>query len=149
MLIWRIRRDPQEVRMKPFALEPNMLTLRGVFYPTGHMFIMFPTEKDAQDAERLLLHSGVRGDAICLLTPKEIHEKIAATAYRESAMPSPGTEAQTVRHYEQLAQQGHHALLVRAPTARETEHIMEVLQSAKISYAQKYRHLVIEDLVED
>ncbi|AMO24836.1 hypothetical protein GCM10027034_07980 [Ramlibacter solisilvae] len=135
--------------MKPFALEPNMLTLRGVFYPTGHMFIMFPTEKDAQDAEHLLIHSGVRGDAISLLTPKEIHEKIAATAIRESSMPSPGTEAETVRHFEHLAQQGHHALLVHAPTGRETEHVMDVLRSAKISYAQKYRHLVIEDLVED
>jgi len=118
--------------MKPFALESNMLTLRGVFYPTGHLFIMFPTEKDARDAENQLLHKGVRGDAVSLLTPMEIHEKIAATAVRE---------------YEELAREGHHALLVRAPTERETEHVMDVLRSAKISYAQKYRHLVIEDLV--
>jgi hypothetical protein len=133
--------------MKPFALESNMLTLRGVFYPTGHLFIMFPTEKDARDAENQLLHKGVRGDAVSLLTPMEIHEKIAATAVRETALPSPGTEADTVRHYEELAREGHHALLVRAPTERETEHVMDVLRSAKISYAQKYRHLVIEDLV--
>jgi hypothetical protein len=133
--------------MKPFALEQNMLTLRGVFYPTGHMFIMFPTEKDARDAENLLLHNHVRGDTISFLTPQEIHEKISATAVRETALPSPGTEADTVRHYEELARDGHHALLIHAPTARETEHIMQVLGSANISYAQKYRHLVIEDLV--
>jgi len=133
--------------MKPFALESNMLTLRGVFYPTGHVFIMFPTERDARDAEILLLHRGLRGDVISLLTPQEIHEKIAATAIRETALPSPGTEAQTVRHYEELALQGHHALLIRAPTENETEHVMDVLRSANISYAQKYRRLVIEDLV--
>jgi hypothetical protein len=63
-------------------------------------------------------------------------------------LPSAGTEAETVRHYAQLASQGHHALLIHAPSGRETEHIMEVLKHAKISYGQKYRHLVIEDLVE-
>ena len=32
------------------------------------------------------------------------------------------------------------------PRRKETEHIMEVLKDAPISYGQKYRHLVIEDL---
>jgi len=146
----RQRNQHQGAAMKPFALESNMLTMRGVFYPTGHLFIMFPTEQHAREAERLLLHDGIRGDEISLLTPKEIHEKIAATVDTESGhMPSPGTEAATVRHFEQLAQQGHHALLVHAPSARETDRVMRLLASAKISYAQRYRHLIIEDLVDE
>ena len=31
--------------MKPFVLQPKMLTMGGVFYPTGYMFVMFPTRR--------------------------------------------------------------------------------------------------------
>ena len=136
--------------MKAFALEPSMLTLRGVFYPTGYMFIMFPTEKDARDAERALEESGWTGETISLLTPTDIRQTISRTVddSGEEPLPSAGTEADTVRHFTDLAGQGHHALMIRAPTAAETEHIMDVLKNFPISYGQKYRHLVIEDLVE-
>ena len=135
--------------MKPFALEPNMLTMRGVFYPTGYMFLMFPTEQDARNAERALEDDGYSGEGISLLTPQDIQEKVARTVGNaDIPLPSAGTEADTVRHFAQLASQGHHALMIHAPTGHETEHIMDVLKNAPISYGQKYRHLVIEDLVE-
>jgi hypothetical protein len=135
--------------MKPFALEPSMLTVRGVFYPTGYMFIMFPTEKDARDAERALEEHGYTGESISLLTPADIQEKIAHTVgSADIPLPSAGTEADTVRHFAQLASQGHHALMIHAPSSGETGRIMDVLKDARISYAQKYRNLVIEDLVE-
>ncbi len=116
--------------MKPFELEPNMLTMRGVFYPTGYMFIMFPTEKDARDAERTLEEHGYSGgEAISLLTPQDIQEKVARTVGNaDIPLPSAGTEADTVRHFAELASQGHHALMIHAPSAKETEHIMELLK---------------------
>ena len=135
--------------MKPFSLEPGMLTMRGVFYPTGHMFIMFPTEKDARDAEHALETDGYNGESISLLTPEDIQKNIARTVgSADMPLPSAGTEADTVRHFAQLASQGHHALMIHAPSAEETEHVMTVLKGMPISYGQKYRHLVIEDLVE-
>jgi hypothetical protein len=136
--------------MKPFSIEPNMLTLRGVFYPTGYMFIMFPTEKDARDAERALEDNGVTGESISLLSPQEIQEKVARTVgSADMPMPSAGTEADTVRHFAQLASQGHHALMIHAPSAKDSDRVMQVLKDAHMSYGQKYRHLVIEDLVEE
>ena len=45
-----------------------------------------------------------------------------------------------------LADQGHSAMMIHAPSGEETTHVMDVLRHARISYAQKYRHLVIEDL---
>jgi hypothetical protein len=133
--------------MKAFAPESKMYTLGGVFYPTGHMFIMYPTADEALDAERRVLNSGWEGGSICLLTPKDIHEKIAAAVEHEDGLPSPGTEAATARHYEELAREGHHAILVPAPKARDAERVMEALRGTNISYAQRYRHFVIEDLV--
>jgi hypothetical protein len=135
--------------MKEFAPESKMFTLGGVFYPTGHVFVMFPTSQDALDAEKMLLDAGYDGGSVCLFTPRDVHEKIAATlAQEDDGLPSPGTEAATARHYEELAREGHHALLIPARTAKDTERVMQALKRAKISYAQKYRHFVIEDLVE-
>jgi hypothetical protein len=136
--------------MKPFSIEPKMLTLRGVFYPTGYMFIMFPTEKDATDAERALEDNGINGESISLLSPQEIQEKVARTVGHEDLqMPSAGTEADTVRHFAQLADEGHYALLIHAPAAKDSERVMQVLKDAHMSYGQKYRYLVIEDLVDE
>ena len=136
--------------MKPFALEPNMLTMRGVFYPTGYMFVMFPTEKDARDAELALEDDGFAGEAISLLTPQDIQEKVARTVGNaDIPLPSAGTEAETVRHFAKLASKGHYALMIRAPSAKQTEHVMEVLKRFHVSYGQKYRYLVIEDLVDE
>jgi hypothetical protein len=133
--------------MKEFELEPRMLTIRGVFYPTGHMFLMFPSEADARKAAHDLLDDGYSGESISVLTPEVILEKIARTVSNaDMPLPSAGTEADTVRHYADLASKGAWALLIHAPSAEETEHIMKVLKDDRIAYAQKYRHLVIEDL---
>jgi hypothetical protein len=135
--------------MKPFALEPSMLTMSGAFYPTGYVVLMFPTEQDARAAERKLEADGHSGEHISLLTPTAIQQHIVRTVGNaDIPLPSAGTEAETVRRYAQLASQGHYALMIHAPSHDETEHIMEVLRDAPISYGQKYRHLVIEDLVE-
>jgi hypothetical protein len=136
--------------MKAFAPESKMFTLGGVFYPTGHVFLMFPTAQDALDAEKMLLDAGCDSGQVSLLTPQDIHEKVAASAmHSDEGLPSPGTEAATAMHYEQLAREGHHALMVSAPSAKETERVMQALKGAKITFAQKYRHFVIEDLVPD
>jgi len=133
--------------MKDFAPDSKMYTLGGVFYPTGHMFVMFPTADDALEGERRLLQSGYEAGGICLLTPKDIHEKIAAAVADDDHMPSAGSEGDTARHYEELAREGHHALLIPARTAKDAEQVKKALDGANVSYAQRYRHFVIEDIV--
>ena len=134
--------------MRPFVLEPKMLTMSGVFYPTGYIFAMFPSEDEARKAGHALLEDGSNGEEVSLLTPDVIHDQIGRTiGYGRTDMPSAGTEADTVRQFADLAGKGHHALMIRAPSAAETQHVMTVLHGSNISYAQKYRRLVIEDLV--
>ena len=135
--------------MKPFEIEPDMLTMQGVFYPTGYMFMMFPTEQEARRAEQLLEDDAqVDDETISMLTPQDIQEKITRTiGNADMPMPSAGTEADTVRRFAELASQGHHALMVHAPKHAQSDHIMEVLKDIPMSYGQKYRQLVIEDLV--
>ena len=135
--------------MKHFELEPGMLTMRGVFYPTGYMVVMLPTEQDARAAEHKLEESGVMGEQVALLSPDVIQEKIARTVgSADIPLPTVGTEADTVRRFAELASQGQWGLMIHAPHGDETERVMDVLRAFPLSYGQKYRQLVIEDLVD-
>jgi hypothetical protein len=39
--------------------------------------------------------------------------------------------------------------MVHAPSGKDSDRAMELLKDANISYGQKYRHLVIEDLADE
>jgi hypothetical protein len=136
--------------MKPFHLDPSMTTIRGVFYPTGYMVLMFPTEQDARAAEQKLEDNGLDGDEVSLVSPQMWQEDIARTVGNaDIPLPSAGTEADTVRRFAELASKGHWALMIHAPSAKESDRVMELLKGCNMSYGQKYRHLVIEDLVDE
>jgi hypothetical protein len=134
--------------MKPFQLDSHMVTMRGVFYPTGYMVLMFPTEQDARDAVKMLKDDGLDEDEVSMLTPDAFQQDIVRTVGNaDTPLPSAGTEGDTVRRFAELASQGHHALMIHAPDAADSDRVMAALANAKISYGQKYRKLVIEDLV--
>jgi hypothetical protein len=133
--------------MKPFHIEPGMLTMRGVFYPTGYMILMFPGEQDARNAMQKLVDGGIDEDEVSLVSPQMFQEEVARTVGNaDIPLPSAGTEADTVRKFTELASQGHFALMVHAPSAKESDRVMALLEGTNMSYGQKYRHLVIEDL---
>jgi hypothetical protein len=133
--------------MKNFELDSGMTTMGGVFYPTGYMVLMFPSEQAARAAAGKLEQDGLEADKVSLLSPDDIHGKIAHTVgTADIPLPSAGTEADTVRKFAELASQGHFGLLVHSPHGEETAHFMELLAGSDVSYAQKYRQLVIEDL---
>ncbi len=134
--------------MKPFRFEPSMKTMRGVFYPTGYMVLMFPDEQAARDAGKLLADQGVPGDDVALITPADFRREIVGATGDDDMLPSAGTEGDTVRKFTALADQGHHALMIHAPNGEDSDRVMAILKDCKISYGQKYRMLVIEDLVE-
>lgn len=133
--------------MKTFALHPKMLTLQGVFYPTGYAFIMFPEAGQAEQAARELEEQGFDRQAIMLLTPEEILREIGKVdGDSDFMLPSVGTEGATVQKYVALAREGQHALMVHAPSEKETERVMAVVRKQPFSYAQKYHMLAMEDL---
>ena len=135
--------------MKPFSLGAGMTNMRGVFYPTGHMVLMFPTGADARHAADLLLHDGLSEDDLCQASPEEFLRQVTGATDEDDdvLLPSPGTEAETAQHFKRLAAEGHNALIVHASAGLSSEHVLELLRETNISYGQRYRRLVIEDLV--
>jgi len=133
--------------MRPFHLEPSMKTLSGVFYPTGWMVLMFPGEAQAREAARVLAHNGFADEALMLLTPQDVRKELLATAGDDDLLPSAGTEGDTVRRFAVLAAQGHHGLMVHVPHQEDADRALALLKDAPVSYGQRYRTLVIEDVV--
>ncbi|SFC32850.1 hypothetical protein SAMN05216344_11436 [Polaromonas sp. OV174] len=130
--------------MKDFELTRKMVSLGGVFYPTGYAFIMFP---DVEDARQVAQELETNGDGIMLLTPETILEEISkADGHSELRLPHVGTESATVHKYTDLAREGHYALMIPVPSKEATEHIMKAVRKVPFSYAQKYHMLAMEDL---
>jgi hypothetical protein len=133
--------------MKKFALDPNMLTLSGVFYPTGYAVVMFPDANQAEQAARQLVSGGYDGEAIMLLPPDTILREIGRVdGDSDVDLPSVGTEGATVQKYIKLARQGQHGIMVHAASDNDTERVMSVVRTLPFSYAQKYHMLAMEDL---
>ncbi|MGH8832267.1 MAG: RNA-binding protein [Polaromonas sp.] len=130
--------------MKDFELTGNMLSMGGVFYPTGHAVIMFP---DIEDARQVARELEADGDSVMLLTPTTILEEIGkADGHSDVTLPRVGTEGATVHRYVDLAREGHHALMISVPSREATERMMAVVRRVPFSYAQKYHMLAMEDL---
>jgi hypothetical protein len=133
--------------MRPFHLESSMKTLRGVFYPTGWMVLMFPGEQEAREAAKKVEDGGVAESDVLLLTPEDFRREIVGATGDDDLLPSAGTEGDTVRQFSHFARQGHYGLMIHAPKHDDSERILQQLAGMKISYGQKYRTLVIEDVV--
>lgn len=133
--------------MKPFVLNPKMLTLQGVFYPTGYVFLLFPDAQDAEQAGHELEAAGFDSQDIMLLPPDVILREIGKVdGESDVVLPSVGTEGATVRKYVDLAREGHCALMVKAPSDKDTLRVMAVAGRLPFSYGQKYHILAMEDL---
>jgi hypothetical protein len=136
-----------EIPVQAFVMTPKMSTLQGVFYPTGYAFLMFPDAGSAEHAARELEAAGFHDPDLMLLTPEVVLEEIGRIDGASSvALPSVGTEGATVRKYIDFAREGHHALMVKAPSDQETERMMTIVRKLPFSYGQKYHLLAIEDL---
>ena len=133
--------------MRAFHLESGMKTMRGVFYPTGWMVLMFPGEQQAREAGRKLAGNGFADEALMLVSPQDVRGDLLDAVGDDDLLPSAGTEGDTVRRFAELAAQGHYGLMVHAPHQEDSDRVMALLKDAPISYGQKYRTLVIEDLV--
>jgi hypothetical protein len=133
--------------VKAFHLERKMMSLLGDFYPTGHLFLMFPSEAQARRAESLLQCDGQDCGDVSLLSPKDVQDVVHIFDHRDVGLPTVGAEERTARHFGELAREGHYALLVPVRNLQASERVMAALGQADISCAVRYRHFVIEDLV--
>ena len=64
--------------MKPLILDSSMTNMSGVFYPTGHVFALFPDEDCARQAAAALHSAGHQGE-LAHASPEFILQEIVRT----------------------------------------------------------------------
>ena len=133
--------------MKNFELTSDMLTMGGVFYPTGYAFVMFPDAGAAEQVARDIESNPGTTGPVMLLSPATVLKEIGKVEGESDVdLPSVGTEGATVRRYVDLARKGHCALMLKVDSDEETERVMQAARSASFSYGQRYHLLAMEDL---
>lgn len=133
--------------MKPLILDSTMTSMGGVFYPTGHVFALFPDERHVRQAITALQAAGHQGEA-AHASPQVILQDIVRTlGTADAPMPSVGAEGDMVRRIADLAGTGHHGLLITMADEDSTETLVRAIAAEGAAAAFYYRTFVIEDLI--
>ncbi|MFN4118329.1 hypothetical protein [Acidovorax sp.] len=133
--------------MKPLVLDSTMTNMGGVFYPTGHVFALFPDEDCVRQAANELQSAGHQGDT-AYASPDVIMEEIVRTlGTADAPMPSVGAEGDMVRRIADLAGKGHHGLLISMADKDTPERLVDAITPSGAVTAFYYRTFIIEDLI--
>jgi hypothetical protein len=136
----------EKQRMKKFAMTPAMVTLAGTFYPTGYVFIMFPSAMMAERAGLEIAKTMLSENLMFLNAATVLRELGKVEGDSDIALPSVGTEGATVRKYVDWARKGHCALMVKVDSDEDTEWVMQAARQAAFSYGNRYHLLAMQDL---
>ena len=133
--------------MKPLILDSSMTNMSGVFYPTGHVFALFPDEDCARQAAAALHSAGHQGE-LAHASPEFILQEIVRTlGGTDIPLPSVGAEGDTVRRIADLAGTGHHGMLIAMADKDNTDTLVEAIAPQGAVTAFYYRTFIIEDLI--
>jgi len=133
--------------MKPLVLDSTMTNMGGIFYPTGHVFALFPDEDCVRQAAAALQSAGHAGE-MAYASPEVIMQEIVHTlGTADAPLPSVGAEGDMVRRIADLAGSGHHGLLVKMADKDNAEALVAAIAPAGAVTAFYYRTFIIEDLI--
>lgn len=133
--------------MKPLILDSSMTNMGGTFYPTGHVFALFPDEDCVRQASAALQAAGHAGDA-AYASPEFIMQEIVRTlGTADAPLPSVGAEGDIVRRIADLAGSGHHGMLVKMNDKDDADTLVAAITPEGAVAAFYYRTFIIEDLI--
>jgi hypothetical protein len=119
----------------------------GVFKPTGHLVISFPTAAQAAAAAGSLSSLGVVPGDVQAYTDREMLAQIDHDMQHASPLAAVGQELNLIKAHRALAERGYHWLVVRVD---DDEHARRLADSARrdgAERAQRYGRFIIEELI--
>jgi hypothetical protein len=120
----------------------------GVFKPVGHVIVAFPNDSDLQGALTALVRGGTAQADIVAYTPEQMRQQADIDIEQAGVLAGIGQELNLVKAHRELAVQGHSFLVVKAPGDADANRVAEVAQRFHAARAQRYGHLMIEELIE-
>ncbi len=119
----------------------------GVFKPVGHVIVAFPAEGDMQGALTELLRGGFAAEDISVYSPEQMKRQADIDIEQAGVLAGIGQELNLVKAHRELAEQGHSFLVVRAPDDELTRRVADAARRFHATRAQRYGHLLIEELI--
>jgi hypothetical protein len=133
--------------MKLLVLDSTMTNLGGVFYPTGHVFALFPDEDCVRQAATALQNAGHKGTPAYASPDFILQEIVHTLGTADAPLPSVGAEGDMVRRIADLAGKGYHGMLVSMADKDTPEALVEAITPQGAVTAFYYRTFIIEDLI--
>ena len=143
MAVFATPREPLHEATHPRL---SMTNMSGVFYPTGHVFALFPDEDCARQAAAAL-HSASHQGELAHASPEFILQEIVRTLGAPTFPPSVGAEGDMVRRIADLAGTGHHGVLICMADKDTPERVVAAIAPEGAAAAFYHRTFIIEDLV--
>lgn len=128
-------------------MQPSSQHSFGVFKPTGHVVLSFPTAVQAQAAARRLQAIGLPDDALHAYTDQDMLRQIDQDRQHASALASIGQEMNLVLAHCALAARGYHWLVVRAADDALARQVADIARDCGAERAQAYGRFIIEELI--
>lgn len=120
----------------------------GVIKPVGHVLVSFENEGDARGAMNALASAGFGPDKVSYFSSREVVEQAESDIADAGILASLGQELNLVKAHRDLAQQGHCFISVYAPDDDDARKVADIVRGFNAGRAQKYGHLIIEELIE-
>jgi hypothetical protein len=126
--------------------ENDSQTAYGVFKPVGHVLASFPTERDARSAVEALNQAGF--SEVAYYPADEVLERAERDIERAGVLATIGQELNLVKQQRELAVEGHPFVSVLAEQDHEARRAADIVARFHADRAQKFGHLIIEELIE-
>jgi len=120
----------------------------GVFKPVGHVIVALPNGKDAEAAVSAYLAAGFDASDVVLYSPEEMVRQADIDIDQAGVLAGIGQELNLVKAHRELATKGHSFIVVKAPSDDDAQRVADIARQHNASRAQKYGHLLIEELIE-
>jgi hypothetical protein len=119
----------------------------GVLKPVGHVIVSFPTDADMRGAQAALRDDGFGGDDVVVYSPAQMKAQADKSIAEAGILSTVGQELNLVKALRDLAEQGYSFLVVRAPKDEQAQRVAQIAQRFHAQRAQKFGHLIIEELI--
>jgi len=118
----------------------------GVFSPTGHIVMAFPTDGDAVKAKQALLDGGFSTDDVAHYSSSEVMSEFQQSDEQAISPVQIGQDVAKVEEFLALAREGCGFLVVHAPKGERAKRAITLVHPFGLKFAEKYNLLTIEEL---
>lgn len=118
----------------------------GVFSPTGHVVMVFPTNRNAELARQKLINSGFMEDDVTHYSNQEVTAEFEKSEKHAANPAQIGQEASKIDQYLAYAEEGCGFLVLHAPEDDAAINAVSIVRPFGLKLAEKYNRLTIEEL---